>query len=50
MIEEQSHLRLEIALIKDIGLPLIKFCYAREGDGFLSPTTFDHRTQLIKDD
>ncbi len=48
MITDPCQLRLEIALINDIGLPLIKFCYKREGDGFLSPTTFDHWTRLIK--
>jgi hypothetical protein len=42
-------LRLEIALIADVGKPLINFCYFREGDGFLSPTTYQHWRSMVKE-
>ena len=40
--EYYTDLRLEIALIIDIGTDLVKLCYQQEGDGFLAPTSFDH--------
>jgi hypothetical protein len=42
-------LRLEMALIADVGKPLIDFCYFREGDGFLAPTTWDHWQSMVKE-
>jgi hypothetical protein len=38
-VENIFMLRLELALISDVGRPLINFCYTREGDGFQAPTT-----------
>jgi hypothetical protein len=46
---DSLHLRLEIALVADIGKPLINFCYLREGDGFLAPTTYDHWLGTVRD-
>lgn len=39
-------LRLELALIKDVGEPIAYFCNHFEGDGFLSPYAFDYWNHL----
>jgi hypothetical protein len=49
MIEKnETTIRLELALLRDIGLPMINFCYTREGDSFLSPTTFELWESMVK--
>lgn len=40
-------LRLELALIKDVGDPIAYFCNHFEGDGFLSPYAYDSWNNLI---
>jgi hypothetical protein len=47
-VENVFMLRLELALIRDVGRPLINFCYIREGDGFLAPTTYNHWISMVK--
>ena len=42
----QQILRLELALIKDVGEPIAYFCNHFEGDGFLSPYAYDHWYKL----
>jgi hypothetical protein len=34
-------LKLELAMIEDMGRPLVLMCYGLEGNGFLAPLTFD---------
>lgn len=38
----EDALRLELALIKDAGEPIARFCNHFEGDGFLAPFAFDN--------
>jgi hypothetical protein len=47
-VENLFILRLELALISDVGRPLINFCFSREGDGFLAPTTYNHWISMVK--
>jgi hypothetical protein len=47
-VENIFMLRLELALISDVGRPLINFCYTREGDGFLAPTTYKYWISMVK--
>lgn len=42
----ETILRLELALIKDVGEPIAYFCNHFEGDGFLVPYAFDHWNNL----
>jgi hypothetical protein len=42
----ETTLRLELALIKDVGGPIAYFCNHFEGDGFLSPYAFDNWNKL----
>jgi hypothetical protein len=46
-VENLFMLRLELALISDVGRPLINFCYTRECDGFLAPTTYNHWISMV---
>ena len=44
--EYGSTLQLELALLYDIGLHLVKLCYLAEGDGVLSPYVYDDLENL----
>ena len=43
-ILEESYkvLKLELAMIIDVGTDVVKLCYQQEGDGFLAPTAYSH--------
>ena len=48
MLEESNtDLRLELALIVDVGTNVVKLCYHQEGDGFLTPTSYDHWSSVM---
>ena len=48
MIEDnEKDIRLELALFEDAAVPLARLCYFQEGDGFLSPTTYDHWHKVL---
>lgn len=38
---DAPELNFELALIEDAGKPIVCFCYAMEGDGFLAPICYD---------
>ena len=46
--ENEPEVLLELSLVKDIGESMVKFCHFQEGDGFLSPTTFNHFTAVYE--
>jgi hypothetical protein len=39
--EFESQLKLELALVMDIGAHLVRLCYLSEGDGIISPRVYD---------
>ena len=41
------NLRLELALLVDVGRKLTSFCYFQEGDQFLSVTTYSHWHEVM---
>ena len=45
--ESNTDLRLELALIVDVGTNVVKLCYHQEGDGFLVPTSYDHWNSVM---
>ena len=45
--ESNTDLRLELALIIDVGTNVVKLCYHQEGDGFLAPTSYDHWNSVM---
>ena len=45
--ELNTNLRLELALIVDVGTNVVKLCYHQEGDGFLAPTSYDHWNSVM---
>ena len=47
MEESNTDLRLELALIVDVGTNVVKLCYHQEGDGFLAPTSYDHWNSVM---
>ena len=38
---DEPELNFELTLIEDAGKPIVCFCYAMEGDGFLAPVCYD---------
>ena len=38
--ESYAELKLELAMIIDVGTDFVKLCYQQEGDGFLAPTAY----------
>eukprot|EP00596_Hydrurales_sp_CCMP1899_P005209 CAMPEP_0119035962 /NCGR_PEP_ID=MMETSP1177-20130426/3286_1 /TAXON_ID=2985 /ORGANISM="Ochromonas sp, Strain CCMP1899" /LENGTH=724 /DNA_ID=CAMNT_0006994953 /DNA_START=56 /DNA_END=2227 /DNA_ORIENTATION=- len=45
--ESKIDLRLELALIVDVGTEVVQLCYHQEGDGFLAPTSYDHWNSVM---
>ena len=45
--ESNTDLRLELALIVDVGTKVFLLCYHQEGDGFLTPTSYDHWSSVM---
>jgi len=45
--ENMNDIKLELSLLEDCAVPIAKLCYEQEGDGLLSPTSYDHWHSVI---
>ena len=45
--ESCAELKLELAMIIDVGTDFVKLCYQQEGDDFLAPTAYSHKQSVM---